>query len=277
MKLQELIERLVAKGVPLTVGGNIPAGVEVTGVAYDSREVEPGCIFVAIKGTHVDGHRYIGQAIERGAVAVVYQDQVTADGLQGPALIQVPDSRVALSPIAATFYGDPAGELRVVGVTGTKGKTTTSTLCAHVLDAEGHRSGLMTTVDFKIGPHWWENTTRQTTPEALEVQAMLRDMAAAGCDYAVVEASSHALSARWNRLGDCRFDVAVFTNVTHEHLDYHGSVEQYRRDKARLFEMLAEPAATTGRKRRKTAVVNLDDPYADLYLQAAGTDVEQVT
>ncbi len=277
MKLQDLLDRLVAKGVPLTTHGNTLAGVEVTGVAYDSRKVEPGCVFVAIKGTHVDGHRYIGQAIDRGAVAVVYQDQVPVDGLRGPALIRVPDSRVALSPIAATFYGDPAGELRVVGVTGTKGKTTTSTLCAHVLDAEGHRSGLMTTVDFKIGPRWWENTTRQTTPEALEVQAMLRDIAAAGCDYAVVEASSHALSPRWNRLGDCRFDVAVFTNVTHEHLDYHGSVEQYRRDKARLFEMLAESGAATGRKRRKTAVVNLDDPYADLYLGAAGPDVERVT
>ena len=112
MKLQDLLNRLVAKGVPLTTDGNTLAGVEVTGLAYDSRKVEPGCVFVAIKGTHVDGHRYIGQAINRGAVAVVYQDQVPVDGLRGPTLIRVPDSRVALSPIAATVPA-PSAKARV--------------------------------------------------------------------------------------------------------------------------------------------------------------------
>src|ERR687885_2844461 len=259
-------------------GGPSASTLPITGVSYDSRTVEPGHIFVAIKGTHVDGHRFIPQAVQRGATAIVYQDPAAVVDVESPALVQVPNSRVALSPIAATFYGHPGAELRVVGVTGTKGKTTTSTLCAHVLDAEGHRSGLMTTADFKIGSHWRENTTRQTTPEALEVQAMLREMADAGCDYAVIEASSHALSASWNRLGDCQFDVAVFTNVTHEHLDYHGTVEQYRRDKARLFELLSASTARTGeRKRRKAAIVNLDDPHADLYLQAAGPVVEKLT
>jgi UDP-N-acetylmuramoyl-L-alanyl-D-glutamate--2,6-diaminopimelate ligase len=151
-------------------------------------------------------------------------------------------------------------------VTGSKGKTTTSTLIAHVLDQEGHRSGMMTTVDFKIGPRWWSNLTRQTTPEALEVQAMLRDMVDAGCDYAVVEASSHGLSPQWNRVGDCDFDVAVLTNITHEHLDYHGTFEQYRQDKARLFELL-QRRSTGG---RKTAVINLDDPNAGFFIEAAG-------
>lgn len=277
MNLQDLLRRLAARGVAFSVGGHVDGATEVTGVDYDSRAVRPGHIFVAIKGTHVDGHRFVPQALERGAAAIVYQDDAAVQGMTGSTLIQVPDSRIALSPIAATFYGDPGGELRVIGVTGTKGKTTTSTLCAHVLDAEGHQSGMMTTVDFKIGPRWWENTTRQTTPEALEVQTMLREMVSAGCDYAVVEASSHAISPRWNRLGDCQFDVAVFTNVTHEHLDYHGSVEQYRRDKARLFEMLTEGHPTSVHKQHKTAIVNLDDPFAGLYLDAAGSSVERVT
>lgn len=251
--------------------------IDITNVAYDSRKVEAGGLFVAIKGQHVDGHRFIAQAAAGGAVAVVYDDpaaisrSLTPDR-QHPTLIRVSNSRAALSPIAAAFYGYPGREMRVVGVTGSKGKTTTSTLIAHVLDADGHRSGLMTTVDFKIGPRWIENLTRQTTPEALEVQQMLRQMADDGCTDAVVEASSHGLSAQWNRVGDCDFDIAVITNITHEHLDYHGTFEQYRKDKARLFELLhsRHPAARQGSEGRKTAIVNLDDPNARFFIAAAG-------
>ncbi len=255
----------------------------ITNLAYDSRQIAAGGLFVAIRGTHVDGHRYIAAAIAGGAVAVVFDDDTAVTALApNPAvtLIRVANSRAALAPLAAAWQGYPAHHMRVVGVTGTKGKTTTSSLCAYVLDQAGHRSGLITTANFKIGPTWSDNTTRQTTPEALEIQALLAEMHAAGCDYAVVEASSHGLSARWNRVGSCEFDVAVFTNVTHEHLDYHGTVEQYRADKARLFELLhaAGPATPTGAdKRRKVAIVNLDDPHAELYLAAAGDDVEHVT
>lgn len=246
----------------------------ITSIAYDSRAVEPGGLFVAIKGAHVDGHRFIGQALERGAAAIVYEDEASRLALDSAARqhesaatwIGVPNSRAALSPIAAAFYGYPGRALRVVGVTGSKGKTTTSTLLAHVLDQDGHRSGLMTTVDFKVGPRWWSNLTRQTTPEALEIQQMLREMADAGCDYAVVESSSHGLSARWNRVGDCEYSIAVITNITHEHLDYHGTFEQYRRDKARLFELLQVSRAPG----RKLAVINLDDPNAPVFIEAAG-------
>ena len=269
ISLEDLIRRLE---------GRETAERAFAGVSYDSRTVQPGHVFVAIQGTHVDGHRFIVQAVERGATAIVYQDPAAVRDIEGPALVHVPNSRAALSPIAAACFGYPAAGLRVVGVTGTKGKTTTSTLCAHVLDAQQHVSGLMTTADFKIGSRWWENTTRQTTPEALEVQAMLRDMVAAGCDYAVLEASSHGLSEQWNRLGDCQFDVAIFTNVTHEHLDYHGTVEQYRRDKARLFELLgAEGTRPAAHKQRKAAIVNLDDPYASMYLDAAPPTAERIT
>lgn len=264
MKLAQLIADLP----DATVLGS--ADVEVNAITYDSRKVEPGSLFVAIKGAHVDGHRFIAQALAQGAAAIVYQDAGAIDPATAPAatFVRVPNSRAALSPIAAAFYGYPGRSLRVVGVTGSKGKTTTSTLIAHVLDTEGHTSGLMTTVDFKIGPRWWSNLTRQTTPEALEVQQMLREMLDGGCDFAVVEASSHGLSRQWNRVGDCDFDVAVLTNLTHEHLDYHGTFEQYRRDKARLFELLH---ADSAQGIRKTAVINLDDPNAEFFIAAAGS------
>jgi UDP-N-acetylmuramoyl-L-alanyl-D-glutamate--2,6-diaminopimelate ligase len=246
-----------------------PRDREITGIAYDSRQVTAGGLFVAIKGTHVDGHRYIAAAVAQGAAAVVYEAGAPAADVPDAAVtwVRVTNSRASLSPIAAAFFGYPGRELTVVGVTGSKGKTTTSTLIAHVLDQGGHSSGLMTTVDFKIGERWWSNLTRQTTPEALEIQRMLRDIAAAGCDCAVVEASSHGLSPQWNRVGDCDFDVAVLTNVTHEHLDYHGTFEQYRRDKARLFELLNSRQSA----RRKTAIVNIDDPSAEVFIAAAGS------
>lgn len=250
-----------------------PTNVSISNVAYDSRKVDQGSLFVAIKGTHVDGHHFIAQAIERGAAAIVYEDPTAISEIDRSAatFVHVPNSRAALSPIAAAFYGYPARELAVIGITGSKGKTTTSTLAAHVLDQDGHQSSLMTTVDFKIGTRWWANKTRQTTLEALEVQRMLRETADAGCEFAVVEASSHALSPQWNRVGDCAFDAAVITNITHEHLDYHGSFEQYRQDKARLFELLRQSG-----KPRRTAIVNLDDPNASHFIDAAG-DAEIVT
>jgi UDP-N-acetylmuramoyl-L-alanyl-D-glutamate--2,6-diaminopimelate ligase len=144
------------------------------------------------------------------------------------------------------------------------------------------------TVDFKVGVRQWANETRQSTPEAPEVQALLREMADADCGYAVIEATSHALSARWNRLGGCAFDVALLTNVTHEHLDFHGSVEQYRHDKARLFEMLGEGDAAAfsiphpasripARKARKIAIVNADDPHHRMFLDAAPASAERLT
>ncbi|GIV98302.1 MAG: UDP-N-acetylmuramyl-tripeptide synthetase [Herpetosiphonaceae bacterium] len=268
-----------------------PLDRHIAGMAYDSRHVAQDDLFVAIRGFHVDGHDYIQQALERGAAAVAYdrEDWISSAGERVPDLcrrhgataIRVADSRVSLSPLAAALNGYPARQILVVGVTGTKGKTTTSTLTAAVLDGGGHKSGLITTVDFKIGDRWWPNETRQTTPEAPEIQNLLRRMVDAGCDYAVIESSSHALSPRWNRLGDCEYDVAVFTNVTHEHLDYHGTFEQYRQDKAHLFELLASSARqkqVRGEQIQpaKTAIVNLDDPSASFFIERAG-DAQIIT
>jgi len=262
MKLSELIHDLLS---PRVVG---TLDVDVAGLAYDSRKVQPGFAFVAIPGAHVDGHDFIPQALASGAVAVVYDNEAVFDLIEpGTAtFVRVPNARAALSPLAAAWYGYPARSLVVAGVTGSKGKTTTSTLLAHILDQPGHPSALMTTVDFKVGAHWWSNLTRQTTPEALEIQELLRRAVDSGCDRAVVEASSHALSPQWNRVGDCAFDLAILTNVTHEHLDYHGSFEQYRSDKARLFELLHVDKPG----RPKTAVINNDDPNAEFFTAAAG-------
>ncbi len=254
-----------------------PANPEITGVVYDSRAVNPGALFVAYRGFHTDGHAYIPQALERGAAAVVYEDPAWDGRMPVPAL-RVPNARTALAPLAAAFYGHPGRRMRVVGVTGTDGKTTTTFLTSVALEAGGAVTGLMGTVDFKIGGRMWTNDSRQSTPEAPEVQALLRDMAEAGCTYAVIEATSHALSARWNRLAGSAFDVAVLTNVTQEHLDFHGTVEQYRRDKARLFEMLAEfNDAAAPFKQRKIAVVNADDPHHRMFLDAAPASAERLT
>jgi UDP-N-acetylmuramoyl-L-alanyl-D-glutamate--2,6-diaminopimelate ligase len=166
--------------------------------------------------------------------------------------------------------------MRVIGITGTDGKTTTTFLTSVALEAGGHSTGMVGTVDFKIAGRLWSNETRQSTPEAPEIQALLSEMATAGCSHAVLESTSHALSDRWNRLGGCAFDLAVLTNVTHEHLDFHGTVEQYRRDKARLFEMLAEPTAEPS-KRHKIAIVNADDPYHQMFLDAAPASAQRLT
>ncbi len=243
--------------------------VEIAGLAYDSRQVEPGCLFVAIRGVHVDGHDYIPQALARGAAAVVAEAGRALD-LAVP-LVQVPDPHAALADLAAAFYRHPARELLVVGVTGTDGKTSTCFFTSSVLEAAGHTTALFGTVDFKIGPRRWANKTRQTSPESLEVQRFLRQAVEAGCTAAVLESSSHGLALQ--RLEHCEYDAAVLTNVTHEHLELHGTVEAYRLAKARLFEMLgearkvgAQPDAPL-RPGRGIGVVNLDDPHAGLYIE----------
>jgi UDP-N-acetylmuramoyl-L-alanyl-D-glutamate--2,6-diaminopimelate ligase len=255
---------------------------EIADVVYDSRAVRPGSLFVAYRGFHADGHAFIRQALERGAAAVVYEDADWDARLSVPA-VRVSNARVALAPLAAAFYGHPAQRMRVVGITGTDGKTTTTFLASVALEAGTNRTGLIGTVDFKVADRTWANDSRQSTPEAPEVQALLREMAEAGCTHAVLEATSHALSARWDRLRGCAFDVAVLTNVTREHLDFHGTVEQYRRDKARLFEMLG--GDTVGGlspqfppfKQRKLAIVNADDPHHQMFFDAAPAGAERLT
>jgi UDP-N-acetylmuramoylalanyl-D-glutamate--2,6-diaminopimelate ligase (EC 6.3.2.13) len=201
----------------------------IQALTYDSRRVRPGSLFVAIRGQHSDGHQFIEQAITQGAHAVVV-DRRYWSGSHHPAVpvVVVADSRVALAPLAAAFYDYPGRDMITIGITGTKGKSTTTDITAQLLIAAGRRVGMINTVDFQIGSRRWPNDTRQSTPEAPEVQALLREMVQDGCDTAVIEATSHALSPRWGRLVGCAFAVAVMLNIGHEHLDYHGSFEQYR-------------------------------------------------
>ncbi|MFP4565418.1 MAG: UDP-N-acetylmuramoyl-L-alanyl-D-glutamate--2,6-diaminopimelate ligase [Spirochaetaceae bacterium] len=246
----------------------------ITAICYDSRAVTEGSLFVAVTGFHVDGHAYLEEALGRGAAAVVVERREAAASVPADVpLVVVPRSRPALSSIAAVFYDHPSRDLFVIGVTGTDGKSSTVAFTEQILTTAGFRTGLISTVTVKTGDTLEKNPNRQSTPEAVELQGYLAAMRASGRDIAVVEATSHGLSARTSRLADVEFDAAVFTNLSHEHLEFHGSFEQYRDDKANLFRALdrtAEAAETApgGTGRRRFAIVNAGDEHAD-YMAAA--------
>jgi UDP-N-acetylmuramoyl-L-alanyl-D-glutamate--2,6-diaminopimelate ligase len=274
--LGELIARLQAEGRlrgARTESGPIGpvalADVAIRGVAHDSRAVLSGAVFVAIPGDHVDGHEYLADAAARGAVAAIVERPVTDIAL--PQLI-VDRSRPALATTACWWYGDPSHELGVVGITGTDGKTTTSFLAVAALQAAGLSTGLIGTVDIKIGEAREANAEHATTPEAPTIQASLRAMVGAGNVAAVVETTSHGLALE--RVGGTAYDAAILTNLTHEHLEFHGSWEAYRDAKLSLFERLRStprnPAKMiAGRGWPKVAAVNLDDPSAGLFAGVA--------
>lgn len=233
-------------------------------VTENAQSVQPGGVFLARRGAAADGHDLIAQAVERGAAAVVGERPPESVRCPVP-YAQVVDGRAALGPLAAAYHGYPARRLVVIGVTGTDGKTTTCALIHSILAAAGVRAGLISTVHAVIGDEALPTGLHVTTPPAHEVQAYLAQMVAAGQTHAVLEATSHGLAQ--GRVDGVDFDGAVMTNVTHEHLDFHGTWEQYRRDKARLFAM----AATSFRKpgTPKFAVINADDPSGDLFRQMA--------
>ncbi len=238
--------------------------VRVLGVSADTRELRAGELFVALPGDHVHGSAFIQEAVDRGASAVVTQ-QALQDEISVPVVI-VADARRALSRLASTYWGHPSRELTVVGITGTDGKTTSTFLTAAVLESGGHSTGFLSTVDFKVGQRQWSHSARTTTPQPPVLHRQLREMVDAGNTHAVLESSSHGL--RLSRLDDVAYDVAVLTNVTSEHLELHGTVEQYRLDKAKLFSLLGH----NHKRGERFGIINADDPSADLYLRAtAGT------
>ena len=229
--------------------------VEISQIVPDSRQVGPGALFVAVPGLHHDGHRYIPDAIARGAAAIVAERPVPL-GASLP-LIVTPSAREALAHLCAAWYGHPARSLRVVGVTGTDGKTTTANLIHAILQAAGRPAGLISTVHAIIGNAVHDTGLHTTTPDAPDVQRYLAEMVRAGAEYAVLESTSHGLAQ--GRVTACEFDVAVVTNITHEHLDYHGSHEAYVAAKARLFRFLGEGWRKPGVP--KVAVLNADDAH----------------
>ncbi|MBM3771061.1 MAG: UDP-N-acetylmuramoyl-L-alanyl-D-glutamate--2,6-diaminopimelate ligase [Acidimicrobiia bacterium] len=244
-----LHERLVARR--LVVATSAPAtgsaGENMTGVTHDSRRVERGHVFVALRGQRTDGSDFARQALERGALCVVSEQAAPAD--LGARWVQVSDGRLALALLADAFARHPSGDMMVVGITGTNGKTTTAHLVASILDAAGLPCGLLGTVGYRIGTEVREAT--HTTPEAPDVQALLRDMVDRGCRACVMEVSSHALALR--RVDGIHLSAGVFTNLTRDHLDFHGDMESYFEAKQRLFEML--PPGAPG-------LINADDPRA---------------
>ena len=243
-----------------TVLGSLPAGV--TGVAYDSRKVAAGALFVAIPGFKQDGRKFAADALGRGAAVVVAEG---ADPLPGSAAarVLVPSSREALARLADAYHGHPSRRLSVIGITGTNGKTTTSLLVEALLGAGGRPTGVIGTIQYRVGDQ--AEAASQTTPEALELQALLARMVEARVGGAAMEVSSHALSL--SRVDGIEFDVAVFTNLTQDHLDFHKTLEAYRDAKARLFGLLAR-----SRKPRRAAVVNVDDPAGATMICAAEAD-----
>jgi len=230
----------------------------VTGVSYDSRTVTAGQVFVALRGQHADGTAFARQAIERGAAAIV-SEQPAPEGVRVP-WAMVEDARLALAMIAAAFYRDPSREMQVIGITGTNGKTTTAYLVASIFEAAGIRCGLLGTVAYRIGDVVHEAT--RTTPEAPDVQALLRQMVDEGCGACAMEVSSHALSLR--RVDGMTFAAGVFTNLTRDHLDFHADMDEYFRAKRRLFEMLPRDAPS---------LLNLDDPRGSALIDAGGRPI----
>ena len=218
----------------------------ISGIAYDSRAVRPGDVFVALKGVHADGAQFVRQAVQRGAIAVVAQQPLPDVDVP---VIQVADARLALAELAADFHGHPSERLRVVGVTGTNGKTTTAHLLASIFDAAGMPCGIIGTVAHRIAGEVREAS--HTTPEAPDVQALLHEMVDRGCTACAMEASSHALALR--RVDAMTFSAGVFTNLTRDHLDFHETMEAYFLAKRRLFEMLPPGAPS---------LINADDPKA---------------
>lgn len=240
------------------------ANVPVDSVTHDSRAAGPGALFVAIHGFRVDGHDFVDQALQSGASAVMVQADRAgrwADGTLGIPVLTAPDTRRALSSAAAWLYRHPSREIPVVGITGTDGKTTTAYLLTSVLEEAGLRVGRLGTVDAYIGGEIDTATERMTTPEAPEVHRLLRRMVDAGCTAAVVESTSHGLAL--HRLADVDYDVAVATNISGDHLDFHETFEAYREAKALLFASL-DRGELKGVP--KTAVVNDDDPSANFLL-----------
>ena len=238
-----------------------PEPSQIRGISLDSRHVQPGHIFFALTGGSTDGHRYIPDAVEKGAVLVIGEKALS--GYPVPYL-QVGDSRKALAYFSAAFYNLPARRLAVIGVTGTDGKTTTANLIYQILLAAGKRAGMISTVNAQIGDKVLDTGFHVTTPEAPDVQNYLAQMAAEGISHVVLESTSHGLAQ--HRVTACEFDLAVVTNITHEHLDYHGSYEAYRQAKIGLFTSMAQtPVKPHGNYR--IAVLNRDDTSYE-YLRA---------
>jgi UDP-N-acetylmuramoyl-L-alanyl-D-glutamate--2,6-diaminopimelate ligase len=268
-RLGDLIARLTAEGRlrgtrldGRPAGSSALADIAVTGVTNDSRTVADGTLFVAVPGERADGHDFAAEAVQQGAAALIVERALPA--VAAPQLV-VDAARPALATAAAWWFGDPSHELTVVGITGTDGKTTTAYLAVAALEAAGRHAGMIGTIATRVGGRTEAHEAHATTPEAPELQATLRAMVDAGDDIAVVETTSHGLAL--DRVASVAYDIAILTNLTHEHLELHGTWEAYRDAKLSLFDRLrATRDVPKPRPVPAAAIVNLDDPSAGVFI-----------
>ena len=254
MKLSELLKYIK----PIAIIGN--AEVDITGVNIDSRKIEKGHLFVAIKGTQTDGHRFIPKALELGAVAVLCED-LPEEPNGAVTYVQVTSTEAAVGPVATVFYGEPSQHLKLVGVTGTNGKTTIATLLYNMFRKFGHKCGLLSTVCNYIEGE--AIPADHTTPDPIELNKLLHQMVEAGCEYAFMECSSHAIAQQ--RIGGLKFAGGLFTNLTRDHLDYHKTFENYRDAKKAFFDGLSKEAF---------AITNADDKNGSVMVQNCKAQVK---
>src|SRR5947199_5252890 len=247
------LKTLLAATPVRQVIGSLDRAVE--NIAYDSRRVQRNALFVALRGEKTDGHEFIGHAISKGASVIVAEREEKDPRIT---CLVVEDTRTALADFSATFYGHPARKLKLAAVTGTNGKTTTTFLIKHICESAGLRCGLLGTVRYEIGERILPAV--RTTPESLDVQELLAQMRSAGCKAAAMEVSSHALAQE--RVRGIEWDVAIFTNLTQDHLDFHGTMEDYFDAKTKLFTGLTSQQ----HKKKAAAVVNVDDRYGEKLL-----------
>ncbi len=278
-KLSQLLTRIEY----IKIEGNSNLDTEISSLVFDTRQVKSGSLFFALPGTHVHGNKFICKAIELGAVAIIYQDELPDDAKnfveqKKCVFVNVKDSRFAMSPIADEFYDSPSSKMGIIGITGTEGKSSTVFFTWQLLRSIGKKSGFISTVQYSLGEEAIDNPEHQTTPEAPIIQEKLYQMVQNGCEYAVVESSSHGLSVKTNRLGNVAFDAVAMMNVTHEHLEFHGTHEQYKFDKANLFRALDKFSHSKNLVSGKMdftpfGLVNLEDPSCKYFAQATQKDV----
>lgn len=256
MKLSELLHNIPHE----LISGN--PGVDISSITFNSKEVKSGSMFIAISGTTQDGHNYIEQSIESGATAIVYQDRKWDERFKKSDItsLRVEDSRLALSHIASSFYGVPSSKLNLIGVTGTNGKTSIATLLYHLFTDLGYCCGLISTIKNYVGLK--EYPTEHTTPDPLTLNRLFSEMNEAGCEYAFMEVSSHSIDQQ--RTASLIFRGAIFTNLTHDHLDYHKTFANYLNSKKRLFDQLPKNAF---------AIVNTDDKNGMIMVQNTKADI----
>lgn len=229
--------------------------VEISGIAYDSRKVEKGFVFVCIKGYVTDGHKYVKSAIENGAAVIVAEDDIEADGV---VLVKTDNTRKALAVMASNFYGNPKDKMKIIGVTGTNGKTTATTLIKHVLDFAGKKTGLIGTNANMIGDVVLD--AERTTPESLELHELFSNMEKSGVEYVIMEVSSHSLDLF--RVYGINFEVGIFTNLTQDHLDFHVTMDNYLAAKKKLFDI------------SKVSIINADDTYGEDVIKSCKGDLK---